>query len=191
MGAVGASGEVLGLLPVVGLVFSLFLVRVYGVAQFATLLALGGGLGAPGVLALRAASDLLLAAVLCWGVERWLARHDGAAPGRPGRALARLRSHAGRGGAFGSLLAAGYCLNSYLVFALVPLLPHRRRALAGALAGDLGAFVVELLALLGLSTVLGGSPAALGLGLGVLTLALTGLTHLLRRRLRAAGVAVA
>ncbi len=38
---------------VVGVVFALFLVRAWGVAPFATLLALGHGLNAPSLLALR------------------------------------------------------------------------------------------------------------------------------------------
>ena len=170
---------------VVGVVFALFLVRAWGVAPFATLLALGHGLNAPSLLALRLLSDLLLVGLLTLAISRWAKGREGWAPGWLGRWQARLSEAVTGGSIFLNSLTAGYFVNSYVVFALVPTLPRgRRRALAGVLAGELGGFALDLLAILGLSSLIGGSPALLMAGIAVVALGLTLANHQLRRRFR-------
>ncbi len=168
-------------------VLALYLVRAWGVAPFATVLALDAGVGAPGVLALRLLSDLLLAAVLFWAVARWARSRDHRPAGRLGTALARLRAGLGRGSLVGNTFVIGYFLNSYLVFGLVSTLAAgRRRALAAAVAGDLAGFALDLLAVLGLSALVGGSRPALLAGMTVVALGLAGVNYLLQARLRPA-----
>ena len=158
---------------VAGVVFALFLVRAWGVAPYAALLALGHGVDVPSLLALRLLSDLLLAGLLALAIDRWARGRAGGAPGWLGRWQARLGAALTGGSVFLKALAAGYFLNSYVVFALVPTLPRRRRrALAGVLAGELGGFVLDLLALLGLRSVTGGSPALVMAGLAAVALGL-------------------
>ncbi|MDP9374794.1 MAG: hypothetical protein M3Q65_20570 [Chloroflexota bacterium] len=56
-----------------------------------------------------------------------------------------------RGNIFRNTVIAGYLVNTYVVFALIPTLrTGRRRALAGAVMGELAGFIVDLLAILGL-----------------------------------------
>jgi hypothetical protein len=173
---------------VVVVVFALYLVRAWGVAPFATILALDYGANAFGVLVLRGLSDLLIAGGLFWAVGRWRATHTGHEPGRIGRWLARLRNTVERGSVFVNTLTAGYFLNTYLVFGLIPTLPPGRRsgALAGALAGDLASFVLDLAAILGLSMLVGGSRTGLSIGMTALALLMAAANHLLQRRLRPA-----
>ncbi len=170
---------------VVGVVFALFLVRAWGVAPFATLLALGHGLNAPSLLALRLLSDLLLVGLLTLAISRWAKGREGRAPGWLGRWQVRLSEAVTGGSIFLNSLTAGYFVNSYVIFALVPTLPRgRRRALAGVLAGELGGFALDLLAILGLSSLIGGSPALLMAGIAVVALGLTLANHQLQRRFR-------
>jgi hypothetical protein len=172
---------------VVGIVFALYLVRAYGIAPFATLMALGAGVNLPGVLALRAISDLAIAGILFLIIRRWQATHPESEPGRLGRAFARVRDGVANGNVLVNFIAANYFLNTYLVFATIPTLPRaRRRALAGAVIGDLGSFVIDLAAILGLSALLGGSRTTLSIAVTLATLALAGLNHLIRRRARPA-----
>jgi hypothetical protein len=173
---------------VVGVVFALFLVRAWGVAPYATLLALGHGLSAPSLLALRLLSDLLLVGLFALAICRWVRgprARGGRAPGRIVRWQARLSQAVTSGSVFLNALTAGYFVNSYVVFALVPTLPRgRRRALAGTLAGELGGYALDLLAILGLSSLIGGSPALLMAGIAVVALVLTLANHQLQRRFR-------
>ena len=169
-------------------VFALYLVRAWGVAPFATVLALGAGVGAPGVLALRLLRDLVLASVLFWAVRLWARGREERPAGRLGAGLARLRAGLGRGSLVGNALVTGYFLNSYLVFGLISTLAAgRRRALAAAVAGDLAGFALDLLAILGLSALVGGSRTALIAAMTVVALGLAGVNHLLQARLRPAG----
>lgn len=189
MGAV-VGGDLAATAAVVGTVFALYLVRAWGVAAFATIMGLGGGLSAPGIFALRVASDLVIAAVLFAAVTYWTARRQGAEVGRIGGWLARLRDGVTRGSVFTNTLLAGYFLNAYLVFGLVPTLKtDRRRALAGALVGDLAGFALDLVAILGLSALFGGSRTTLSILMTVVALALAGLNYLIQRRLRPAPLA--
>ena len=185
------TGGVETVVVATGVVFALYLVRVWGVAPFATVLALGAGIAAPGVFALRLLSDLLIAALLFWAVGRWSRAHDGrharGAPGRLDRWLERVRAGLGRGSLFGNTLIAGYLINTYVVFAMIPTLrTGRRRALAGAVTGELAGFVIDLLAILGLTALFGGSQAAVMAGVTVVALALTGVNYLLQARLHPA-----
>ena len=175
---------------VVGVVFALFLVRAWGVAPYATLLALGHGVNAPTLLALRLLSDLLLVGLFALVIGRWARGakgREGRAPGWLGRWQARLSQAVTNGSIFLNALTAGYFVNSYVVFALVPTLPRgRRRALAGSLAGELGGFALDLLAILGLSSLIGGSPALLMAGMAVVALGLPLANHQPQRRFRPA-----
>ncbi len=84
-------------------------------------------------------------------------------------------------------MIAGYLVNTYVVFALIPTLrTGRRRALAGAVMGELAGFIVDLLAILGLSALFGGSPPLVMAGMALVALALTGCNYLLQARLRPA-----
>ena len=186
-GAGGAEAVVIA----TGVVFALYLVRVWGVAPFATVLALGAGIAAPGVFALRLLSDLLIAALLFWAVGRWARAHDShhtrGAPGRLDRWLERVRAGLGHGSLFGNTLIAGYLINTYVVFAMIPTLrAGRRRALAGAVTGELAGFVIDLLAILGLTALFGGSQLPVMVGVTVVALALTGINYLLQARLHSA-----
>ena len=71
---VGGTGTLGATVAVVGVVFALFLVRAWGVAPYATLLALGHGFTAPSLLALRLLSDLLLAGPLALAIAGWARR---------------------------------------------------------------------------------------------------------------------
>ncbi len=177
---------------VTGVVFALYLVRAWGVAPFATVLALGAGIAAPGVFALRLLSDLLIAAILFWAVGRWEHAHAGQPAGRIDRWLERLRAGIGRGSLFGNTLIAGYFINTYVVFALIPTLrAGRRRALAGAVTGELAGFAIDLLAILGLSALFGGSQLAVMVGVTLVALILTGCNFLLQGRLHPAAATMA
>jgi hypothetical protein len=179
----GGDGAV-GLVGVVGVVFALYLVRAYGIAPFATLLALGAGVNIAGVLALRAISDLAIAGLLYAAITRWQARHAGRELGRLGQWFARARDGVSRGNVLVNFVAANYFLNTYLVFATIPTLPHaRRQALAGALLGDLGAFAIDLAAILGLGAIVGGSRTTLSIAVTLATLGLAGVQRLVQRRL--------
>lgn len=179
------AGTLQTTVTVTGVVFALFLVRAWGVAPYATLLALGHGLNAPSLLALRLLSDLLLVGLLALAIGRWARGREGRAPGWLGRWQARLSETVTGGSIFLNSLTAGYFVNSYVVFALVPMLPRgRRRALAGMLAGELGGFALDLLAILGLSSLIGGSPALLMAGMAVIALGLTLVNRQLQRRFR-------
>ena len=179
MGSAGTT------VAVIATVFALYLVRAWGVAPFATILALDYGANALGVLVLRGLSDLLIAGGLFWAVGRWRAAHAGQESGRIGRWFARLRHTVERGSVFVNSLTAGYFLNTYLVFGLIPTLPQERRAraLAGALAGDLASFVLDLAAILGLSMLVGGSRTSLSLSMTALALLMAAANHLVQRRL--------
>jgi hypothetical protein len=182
----GGGGSV-GLVEVVGLVFALYLVRAYGIARIATLPALGAGVNIVGVVALRAISDLALAGLLYAAITRWQARHAGRELGRLGRWFARVRDGVSRGNVLVNFIAANYFLNTYLVFATIPTLPRgRRKALVGALIGDLRAFAIDLAAILGLGAILGGSRTTLSIAVTLATLGLAGVNRLMQRRLRSA-----
>jgi hypothetical protein len=180
----GGHGGVATTAAIIAFVFGLFLVRSWAVTPFATIMALDHGLNAPAILILRALSSLALAGVICWAVERWcVAWLNGAAPqSRLGRLLGRCRRAIARGSAFGNFLAAGYLLNSYVAFSLVPTLPrHRRRALIGVVAGELLSFALSLAAILGLGAVFDISPLVLTLATTGLALGLAGVPVLVRR----------
>ena len=181
------AAEVVG---VVGIVFLLYLVRAYGIAPFATLLAFDAGLNLAGVLLLRAVSDLALAWLLYLGIACWQRARDDRPVGRAGRWLAGVREQIGHGNVFVNFVAANYFLNTYVVFGTVATLPQaRRRAFAGALVGDLASFVIDLAAILGLSALLGGSRTTLSLAITAVTIGLAAANHLLHRRIQATATA--
>ncbi len=181
------AGDVATTAATILAVFALYLVRAWGVAPFATVLALGAGIAAPGVFALCLLSDLLIAAALFWAVGRWERARGGQSTGRLGHWLGLLRAGLERGSIFGNTVIAGYLVNTYVVFALIPTLrTGRRRALAGAVTGELAGFIVDLLAILGLSALFGGAPPLVMAGMTLVALALTGCNYLLQARLRPA-----
>ena len=181
------AAEVVG---VVGIVFLLYLVRAYGIAPFATLLAFDAGLNLAGVLLLRAVSDLAIAWLLYLGIVCWQRARADRPAGRVARWLARVREQIGHGNVFVNFVAANYFLNTYVVFGTVVALPQaRRRAFAGALLGDLASFVIDLAAILGLSALLGGSRTTLSLAITAVTIGLAAANHLLRRRIQTTATA--
>jgi hypothetical protein len=180
----GGYGGVAATGAIIAIVFGLFLVRSWAVTPFATIMALNHGLNAPGILFLRALSSLALASLICWAVERWCAAWlSGTQPrGRVGQLLERCRRAIARGSAFGNFLAAGYLLNSYLAFSLIPTLPrHRRRALLGVVAGELLSFALSLAAILGLGAVFNTSPLILTLATTGIALTIAAVPALVRR----------
>jgi hypothetical protein len=180
----GGAIEVVG---VIGVVFALYLVRAWGIAPFATLMALGAGVNIAGVVALRAISDLAIAGLLYAVITRWQARQTGREIGRVGRWFARVRDGVSSGNVLVNFIAANYFLNTYLVFATIPTLPRARRsALIGALIGDLGSFFIDLAAILGLSALLGGSRTTLSIGVTLATIGVAGVNRLVQRRMRPA-----
>jgi hypothetical protein len=167
----------------IGVVFLLYLVRAHGVAPFATLLAFDAGMNLPGVVVLRAISDLAIAGLLYLGIIQWQRRFGQRPTGRVRRWLAGVREQVGRGNVFVNFIAANYFLNTYVVFGTVATLPEsRRRAFAGALVGDLASFIIDLAAILGLSALIGGSRVTVTLALTGLTLAFALANRLVQRR---------
>src|SRR5215218_1593462 len=100
-----ATGTLGTTLAVAGVVLALFLVRAWGVAPYAALLALGHGWNAPDLLALRLASDLLLVGLLAVALRGWARARGPRAPGRLARWQARLAAAVTTGNVFLNALA--------------------------------------------------------------------------------------
>lgn len=177
------TGDAIGVAGTIGVVFLLYLVRAHGVAPFATLMAFDAGMNLAGVVVLRAISDVAIAGLLYLGICGWQRAFGGRPLGRVGRWLAGVRDQVGSGNVFVNFIAANYFLNTYLVFGTVATLPQaRRRAFAGALIGDLGSFIIDLAAIIGLGAILGGSRTTLTVALTGVTIALALANRLVQRR---------